>query len=263
MIDVVAVIRWRTLCALAVAAVMTACGASPTVSTTESTITTSNGAVPGPPAGTAPPSTDIQSEPGEAPAGPDRAAPAPSDDTVRADPDPVEARSPLADLVTPVGTAKYDPNDHVDPTQPVTISIPQLNVENAPVAPVGVKEGGELDVPDPLVVGWYRGSPTPGADGASVLAAHVNFNGVPGVFRYLRDLEGGERVEIAYDDGTVRAFEVTDVQLYDKDELPEDRVWAKDGDPTLVLFTCGGRFNRAQRSYEDNVVAFAVPVTEG
>lgn len=170
------------------------------------------------------------------------------------------ARSPLADLVRPIGTARYDPAEHVAPARPVTISIPDLGVDRAPIDPVGVKDEGELDVPDPLVVGWYTGSPVPGASGASVLAAHVNYDGVPGVFRHLRDLRAGELVEIGYEDGTTRAFVIAAVELYDKDELPEERVWAKDGDPTLVLFTCGGRYNRAQRSYEDNVVAFAEPL---
>ncbi len=47
---------------------------------------------------------------------------------------------------------------------------------------------------------------------------------------------------------------------YDKDELPADRVFAKEGSPSVVLITCGGEFNRSLSSYEDNVVAFAEPV---
>jgi hypothetical protein len=36
-------------------------------------------------------------------------------------------------------------------------------------------------------------------------------------------------------------------------------VWAREGDPQLVLITCGGEFDAQARSYEDNVVAFARP----
>jgi hypothetical protein len=41
-----------------------------------------------------------------------------------------------------------------------------------------------------------------------------------------------------------------------------DRIFAKDGDPVLTLITCGGDFNRSLRSYEDNVVTYAVPIGE-
>ncbi len=174
---------------------------------------------------------------------------------------PTRPLSEFAALVAPVGSARYDPADHVAEVKPIAISIPDINVVDAPIDPVGVKEGGELDVPDPLVVGWYRGSSAPGGDGASVLAAHVNFRGVEGVFRYLRDLDGGEQVDIEYEDGSIASFVITEITLYDKDELPGERVWAKRGDPTLVLFTCGGRYNSDQRSYEDNVVAYAVPIS--
>ncbi|NND74919.1 MAG: class F sortase [Ilumatobacter sp.] len=243
-----------------------ACSSTPSRGATEALIAaTIDGVVPGLPAGTTPPSV-VTVRP---PSGTQSSADADvvhqvADDSTRLAGSvvtrPAAAPSPLAELVQPIGSATYDPNDHVTAARPLTISIADLGVERAPIDPVGVKNEGELDVPDPLVVGWYTGSSVPGRRGASVLAAHVNYNGVPGVFRYLRDLDGGELVEIGYEDGTTQTFEIVAVELYDKDELPEALVWAKDGDPTLVLFTCGGRFNRAQRSYEDNVVAFARPV---
>jgi hypothetical protein len=39
----------------------------------------------------------------------------------------------------------------------------------------------------------------------------------------------------------------------------EDAAGARDGDPQLVLITCGGEFDTEARSYADNVVAFARP----
>lgn len=267
----------RPIGALALVIATSACDPGASSGATESVIlSTIDGVVPVLPDGTTPRWADSvvpQVAAGAAAAGPAQAAagaePASRGRSPRpplppsTPPDPPGAArpvSPLAELVRPIGSAVYDAGDHVVAAAPSTISIPQLGVDAEPIIPVGVMEGGELDVPDPRIVGWYRGSPVPGAPGAAVLAAHVNFDGVPGVFRHLRDLDGGEVVTIGYDDGTMQTFEVTAVELYDKDELPEERVWAKDGDPTLVLFTCGGRFNRAQRSYEDNVVAFARPV---
>lgn len=170
-------------------------------------------------------------------------------------------RSPLADAVVPLGSARYNPDDHVDDRPiPASISIEGIGVAGAPVIDVGVEENGDMEIPDADSVGWYRFNPTPGEPGSAVLAAHISFNGDPGVFRYLDDVEIGERVVVTFDDGTTSEFEIIELAQYDKDELPDDRVFAKDGDPVLTLITCGGDFNRSLRSYEDNVVAYAVPV---
>ena len=169
-------------------------------------------------------------------------------------------RSTLADAVVPLGSAQYNPEDHVDDRAvPTSISIEGIGVAGAPVLDGGVEENGDMEIPGADSVGWYRFSPTPGEPGSSVLAAHISYNGEPGVFRYLADIEIGERVVVAFDDGTSTEFEIVEVAQYDKDELPDGRVFAKDGEPVLTLITCGGDFNRSLRSYEDNVVAYAIP----
>ena len=169
--------------------------------------------------------------------------------------------STLADAVVSLGSALYDPTEHVDDRPiPTSISIEGIGVAGAPVIDVGVEENGDMEIPGADSVGWYRFNPTPGEPGSSVLAAHISYNGEPGVFRYLDDVEIGERVVVTFDDGTSNEFEIIELAQYDKQELPDDRVFAKDGDPVLTLITCGGDFNRSLRSYEDNVVAYAVPV---
>ena len=169
--------------------------------------------------------------------------------------------STLADAVVPLGSALYDPAEHADDRPiPISISIEGIGVAGAPVIDVGVEENGDMEIPGADSVGWYRFNPTPGEPGSSVLAAHISYNGEPGVFRYLDDVEIGERVVVTFDDGTSTEFEIIELAQYDKQELPDDRVFAKDGDPVLTLITCGGDFNRSLRSYEDNVVAYAVPV---
>ena len=170
-------------------------------------------------------------------------------------------RSPLADSVVPLGSARYDVEDHVDDrVVPTSISIEGIGVAEAPVIDVGVEENGDMEIPGADSVGWYRFNPSPGEPGSSVLAAHIAYNGNPGVFRYLADVQVGQRVVVAFDDGTESEFEIVELAQYDKQELPDERVFAKDGDPVLTLITCGGGFNRSLRSYEDNVVAYAVPV---
>ena len=169
--------------------------------------------------------------------------------------------SPLASSVVALGSARYDVGDHVDERAvPTSISIEGIGVVEAPVIDVGVEENGDMEIPGADSVGWYRFNPTPGKPGSAVLAAHISYNGNPGVFRYLADVEMGVRVVVAFDDGTTTEFEVIELAQYDKQELPDDRVFAKDGDPILTLITCGGDFNRSLRSYEDNVVAYAIPI---
>ena len=97
----------------------------------------------------------------------------------------------------------------------------------------------------------------PGEDGASVLAGHVDYDGLPGVFFELASATVGDKVVVQLDDGVERTFELTEVTRYDKDSLPADAVWRRDGDPTLVLITCGGAFDPVRRTYESNTVAFA------
>ncbi len=171
-------------------------------------------------------------------------------------------RSPLGDSVVPLGSARYDIDDHVDngPT-PTSISIEGVGVADAPVIDVGVEENGDMEIPGADTVGWYRFNPTPGEPGSSVLAAHISYNGEPGVFRYLADVKIGERVVVTFDDGTTTEFEIVELAQYDKQELPTDRIFAKDGEPVLTLITCGGDFNRSLSSYEDNIVAYAVPIS--
>ena len=170
-------------------------------------------------------------------------------------------RSPLAESVAPLGSARYDVEDHVDDRAvPTSISIEGVGVAEAPVIDVGVEENGDMEIPGADSVGWYRFNATPGEAGSAVLAAHISFDGQPGVFRYLDEANVGDRVVVEFDDGTRSEFEIVELAQYDKQELPDERVFAKTGDPVLTLITCGGDFNRSLRSYEDNIVAYAIPI---
>jgi LPXTG-site transpeptidase (sortase) family protein len=163
--------------------------------------------------------------------------------------------------VAPLGSARYDVEDHVDDRAvPTSISIEGVGVAEAPVIDVGVEENGDMEIPGADSVGWYRFNATPGEAGSAVLAAHIAFDGQPGVFRYLDEANVSDRVVVEFDDGTRSEFEIVELAQYDKQELPDERVFAKTGDPVLTLITCGGDFNRSLRSYEDNIVAYAIPI---
>jgi LPXTG-site transpeptidase (sortase) family protein len=167
--------------------------------------------------------------------------------------------SPLAERVVELGSATYDPGEHVaSSVAPAALRITALGVADAPVLPVGVDDAGELAVPGAADVGWYRYGPRPGEPGVTVLAAHIAFDGVDGVFRHLADLRPGDAVTVELSDGTAQEYRITELSQHPKSELPPE-LWSRDGAPRLALVTCGGSFDRSRRSYEDNVVAWAAP----
>jgi LPXTG-site transpeptidase (sortase) family protein len=166
--------------------------------------------------------------------------------------------SPLGREVRPLPPAPVTPDVQVGGPEPTGLTIEALGVADAPVRSVGVERDGAMEIPPVEEVGWYRFGARPGDPGSTVLAAHVAYDGVDGVFRRLDDLGAGDGVTVALSDGSSPAYVVTEVAHYPKSELPA-AVWARDGDPQLVLITCGGQFDTEARSYADNVVAFARP----
>jgi LPXTG-site transpeptidase (sortase) family protein len=169
----------------------------------------------------------------------------------------VEAR--VAGAIRPLPPAAAVPTTQAARPAPTALTIDRLGVAAAPVEPVGVDAAGDMEVPAADVVGWYRYGPRPGDGGSAVLAAHVAYDGVDGVFRHLGDLEPGDAVSVAFADGARRDFVVTAVERLPKADLPA-ATWAREGEPRLTLITCGGEFDAEAGSYRDNVVAYASPV---
>ena len=142
--------------------------------------------------------------------------------------------------------------------RPMRLRIPALGID-APVAALGVAATGEMDVPrSARTVAWYAYGPSPGQDGSAVLAAHVDYNGVRGVFFDLAQLDTGDRVTVELDGGRVRTFTVEERASVEKEVLPIDELFRRDGPPVLTLITCGGEFDAAARSYRSNIVVRAV-----
>ncbi len=156
-------------------------------------------------------------------------------------------------------SALYDPAEHRAPRRPTGLSIPDLGVDGAAILPVGLEPNGEMEIPRAEDVGWYELGVAPGEVGSAVLAAHIAYDGVDGVFRRLGRLAGGDEVVVRFDDGSSRRYRVTAVTEYGKDALPPE-LFSRTGPEQLVMITCGGEFNPSLRSYESNVVAVAEPV---
>lgn len=165
--------------------------------------------------------------------------------------------SPLASQLGPRGSAAIRPAG--ERVLPASITIDALELWG-PVRAVGLKDNGELQVPDETEVGWYQLGAAPGEPGATVLAAHVTWNGAVGPFFKLADLALGAEVRVQLSDDSIRIYEVVERAMYPKDGLPESRIFRQIGPESLVLITCGGSFNANIHRYRDNIVVYAVPV---
>lgn len=144
---------------------------------------------------------------------------------------------------------------------PVRLTVSGVDI-SAPVVPVGVETDGTAEIPERVdTVGWYRFGPAPGAPaGSTVLMGHVDdrVQGEGAFFR-LREVGAGSVVSVVTADGVTHRYRVVGRQQYPKSEVPLAAIFSRSGTPRLTLITCGGTFDRAARSYEDNVVVTAVP----
>jgi hypothetical protein len=141
--------------------------------------------------------------------------------------------------------------------KPVWLTIPAIGVK-APIINLGLNPNGTLQVPrTTTVVGWYTGSPRPGATGSAVIAGHVDSRTGPGIFFWLKNMRPGERIYVRRADGTLAVFTVTAVRIYAKSTFPTARVYGPVPDAELRLITCGGTFDYARGSYLSNVVVYA------
>ncbi|WP_231557928.1 class F sortase [Modestobacter caceresii] len=147
--------------------------------------------------------------------------------------------------------------------KPVSVGIPTIGV-TSDLLRLGLNDDGTVEVP-PLgpddQAGWYERGPAPGDAGPAVLLGHVDSaEHGPGIFFDLGALQPGDEVEVARADGTVAVFAVDRVERHPKDDFPTIEVYGDTADAQLRLITCGGDFDSAVRSYEDNVIAFATLV---
>ena len=144
-----------------------------------------------------------------------------------------------------------------DAATPLRVRVPAIGVDST-LVDLGLDAAGALAAPaDPAAAGWYAGGPVPGDVGPAVVAGHVDSAEGPAVFARLRELAPGDEVLVDRSDGTTARFTVTRVERHPKDAFPTAAVYGPTADAQLRLVTCGGAFDRAARSYEDNVVVFA------
>jgi Sortase domain len=141
---------------------------------------------------------------------------------------------------------------------PSALEIPAIGVNTGELVDLGLTPSGTMEVPDgAATAGWFALSPVPGESGPSVLAAHINYQKVPGVFARLHEMKVGDTAVVRRSDGTPVRFTAYRVERFSKSAFPTADVYGNTEGPELRLITCGGSFDEASGHYRDNVVVFA------
>ncbi|KAE8762404.1 class F sortase [Georgenia thermotolerans] len=178
---------------------------------------------------------------------------------------PVPSASPDGAVLVPpvpVASAALGAATAAPAVAPTRIIDDQLGFD-VPVDPVGVREDGAMQIPDDAArAGWYRFGPGIGQQrGTAVVAAHAGSRITPrGPFYELRESSVGDTVRAVAADGTETVYRVVAVERLSKATIDLAQYFRRDGEPRLVLMTCGGRWNKARQSYEDNIVVTAILV---
>ncbi|WP_237285572.1 class F sortase [Streptomyces niveus] len=165
--------------------------------------------------------------------------------------------NPDADRSAGSGPDKKQAAAALPASDPVRVTIPSLKVSST-LERLGLDKNRAMETPkDPDKAGWYHPGPAPGANGPSVIAGHVTWDGAPTVFFDLARIDPGDRVEVAREDGRTAEFTVDRVATYAKDAFPTVEVYRNLDHAGLRLITCGGEYSEADRRYADNVVVYA------
>jgi sortase (surface protein transpeptidase) len=143
---------------------------------------------------------------------------------------------------------------------PVGVTIAAIGVD-ASVISLGLNPDGTVRVPSlstPMLTSWFDEGPAPGQDGTAAIYGHVDTAASgPAVFYRLGDLTTCDSVDVTLADNYVAVFRVYQIAMYPKADFPTMTVYGDTPDPELRLITCGGPFDAAAGSYDDNIVVYA------
>ncbi|UOZ06053.1 class F sortase [Amycolatopsis sp. WQ 127309] len=158
---------------------------------------------------------------------------------------------------TPTGRPAPRPTVPLPRSTPVSIQVPSIGVDGSLLS-LGLNPDRTVESPkDFSRAGWYDYGPTPGEAGASVILGHIDSYRGPAVFYRLSKLTPGAEIHIRRSDGRTATFTVDALRQYPKSRFPAEDVYGAVEYAGLRLVTCGGDFDRAARSYLDNIVAYA------
>lgn len=191
-------------------------------------------------------------------AAPDLGQPRPVVAGAAAPASPQASSQPAASSQAAVAPPAEVPVRTVPTPVPTHVELPAESV-SAPVVPIGVRPGGDLDLPDnPRTVGWWSGSLAPGStSGTGVLAGHIDSATAGlGTFAALLQVHVGDPVVITRADGSTVTYRVASRTTYLKSDLPGTvfNTALPDG---LTMITCGGPYDARTHHYQDNIVVRA------
>ncbi|MGH3949824.1 MAG: class F sortase [Pseudonocardiaceae bacterium] len=139
---------------------------------------------------------------------------------------------------------------------PTSVSIPALDIDG-PLTKTGLNDDRTLEIPEFGDMSWFERGVTPGDPGPAAILGHVDTRSGPDVFYRLHELTPGDEIIVESEDGESLTFVVNRVEQHAKETFPTEAVWLPTSKPELRLITCGGDFDNRERSYRDNVIAFA------
>ncbi|MGC9610864.1 MAG: class F sortase [Minisyncoccia bacterium] len=156
---------------------------------------------------------------------------------------------PQKNLITPVEQAGSG--------LPVRLKIPRIKVDAA-VKYAGITSQGAMDVPKgPSDVSWFGLGPHPGDKGSAVIAGHYGWkNGIPAAFDNLSKLRKGDKIYVKDEKGMTTTFVVRELRTYGEKENASAVFVSSDGKAHLNLITCGGVWDKNQKSYSNRLVVF-------
>lgn len=186
----------------------------------------------------------------------------------------VTGNSPVATTSTvPASTAPAAPRGTVGPVaKPTALHIPSISVNVSDLVPLGIQGqngvpvtppgmAGNVEVPPdnkPAEVGYFSLGFLPGQIGSAVMLGHVDSDGVLGSFHDLGMMRAGDKITVDRADGTSVNFTVTTVKTILKKDFNDQDVYGPKPDAELRLVSCGGKFIKASKQYDANVIVTAV-----
>ncbi|UEL28900.1 class F sortase [Pseudarthrobacter sp. L1SW] len=177
-------------------------------------------------------------------------------------PAPVQSESPAAAGTAPVPDIPVrpaTPESTAAAPSPVSLTVAGTSID-MPVVPVGVVEGGAMEIPDAFDrAGWYRFGPAPGAAaGTAVIAGHIDTKSDTAPFSQLKTVAAGTLVQVGRQGAPALNYRVVSVELMAKDRFDGSSVFRRSGPHELKVVTCGGKWLDERMDYSDNVIVTAV-----
>ncbi|MET7389988.1 class F sortase [Streptomyces sp. NPDC005529] len=155
--------------------------------------------------------------------------------------------------------AHHPSGKYLPRSEPTRLLIPKIEVD-APFTELTIDDSGRLEPPpadDVNLVGWYAKGVSPGERGAAIIAGHVDTKTSAAVFAGLSDLKKGDKFSVKRSDGRTATFAVDSSDTFEKDDFPDERVYADTPDAQVRLITCAGNYDRSAKDYTENLVVFA------